>query len=57
MDEIDLATLSDGTVVANMRNDHANPCDCRAYATSTDNGETWSDIRFDPVGPACLFAW
>ena len=56
MDEIALATLSDGTIVANMRNDHLNACKCRALSSSVDGGATWSvPVTFDPVliSPVC----
>jgi len=56
MDEIAVATLTDGTVVVNMRNDHVNSCKCRAYSVSTDSGATWSlPISYDPtlISPVC----
>ncbi len=56
MDEVDVATLTDGTVLLNMRNHHDNPCDCRAYSYSVDDGVTWSlPVSYDPVliSPEC----
>ena len=55
MDESTLVELTNGTVVVNMRNDHATSCDCRAYATSNDGGLTFSPIQYDPVliDPVC----
>ena len=53
MDEAQLVELSDGTVVANMRNDHLNKsCDCRAIAVSKDGGATFGDITYDPALPS-----
>ena len=49
MDEVSIASLADGTLVTNMRNDHANPCDCRAFSSSVDGGVTWSAIGYDAV--------
>jgi len=56
MDEANMAELSDGTVYLSMRNAHANAsCDCVAYALSTDGGESFGPIQFDPtlVSPEC----
>lgn len=55
MDEAVVVELTNGTLMANMRNDHANPCDCRGVATSDDGGATWSPVTFDPVliEPVC----
>ena len=49
MDEAQLVELSDGRVMANMRNDHLTSCDCRAVAISTDGGKTFGDISYDPA--------
>lgn len=57
MDEAQLVEAADGTVVANMRNDHLNAsCDCRAVARSTDGGVTFGPIGFDPalISPVCM---
>ena len=56
MDEAQLVELSDGRVMANMRNDHLTSCDCRAVAISTNGGKTFGDISYDPslVSPVRL---
>jgi sialidase-1 len=55
MDEAALAPAPNGSLVLNMRNAHANPCDCRATSRSDDGGRTWSALRFDAalVEPVC----
>jgi len=43
-------------VYLSMRNAHANAsCACAAYALSTDGGETFGPIRYDPtlISPEC----
>ena len=52
MDEIALVELSDGRVMTNIRNQHLDACDCRAVALSSDGGETWGDIYYDPQLPS-----
>lgn len=47
MDEAQLVELSDGRVMANMRNDHLTSCDCRAVATSSDGGKSFGSITYD----------
>ena len=49
MDEAQLVELSDGRVMANMRNDHLTSCDCRAVAISTDAGKSFGNITYDPA--------
>eukprot|EP00048_Salpingoeca_helianthica_P015629 m.227715 g.227715 ORF g.227715 m.227715 type:complete len:362 (+) comp17295_c0_seq1:146-1231(+) len=59
MDEAQLAELPDGTIYANMRNNHLNAtCPCRGVARSTDGGVTFSPITFDPtlITPVCQAA-
>jgi len=56
LQECQLVELNDGSVMVNARNSHLNKtCNCRAVATSTDGGETWSDYSFVPdlVEPVC----
>ena len=55
MDEANMAELADGTVYLSMRNAHATSCDCVAYALSTDGGQTFGPIQYDPVliSPEC----
>lgn len=55
VDEASLAELADGTLYLSMRNAHATACDCVAYALSSDAGETWSALQYDPVliSPEC----
>ena len=57
MDESALVELSDGRVLINMRNAHANAsCDCRAIATSSDGGATFTTpVQYDPtlIEPVC----
>jgi len=55
MDEAAIVELWNGTLMANMRNDHDNACKCRGVATSDDGGDTWSPIFYDPVliEPVC----
>lgn len=47
MDEAQLVELSDGRVMANMRNDHLTSCDCRAVAISNDGGKSFGSITYD----------
>ena len=49
MDEAQLVELTDGRVMANMRNDHLTSCDCRAVAFSSDGGKTFGNITYDPT--------
>jgi len=44
-DECQAVELAGGTLLLNMRSNHAEGC--RAIATSADGGMTWSDISFD----------
>ena len=56
MDEANMAELADGTVYLSMRNAHANAsCACVAYALSTDGGESFGPIAYDPtlISPEC----
>ena len=55
MDEAQLVELSDGRVMANMRNNHLSSCDCRAVAISTDGGKTFGNITYDStlISPVC----
>jgi len=55
MDEIAMVELTNGSVMLNMRNNHANPCKCRAVAISNDGGLTFGPIHYDPVliSPVC----
>lgn len=57
MDESAPAELADGSLYLSMRNADANrSCDCQAYSTSADAGETWSTpISYDPtlISPQC----
>lgn len=55
MDEIAMVELTNGSVMLNMRNNHANPCKCRAVAISNDGGLTFGKIHYDPVliSPVC----
>ena len=57
MDESALVELPDGTVLLNMRNDHANAsCDCRAVAASADGGATFATpVVYDAtlISPVC----
>ena len=41
MDESSLVELSNGSIQANMRNDHLWNCDCRAISISNDGGDTF----------------
>lgn len=57
MDEAQLVELPNGDVMANMRNNHANPkCPCRAIAVSQDGGVSWGGISFDSQlpEPVCM---
>jgi sialidase-1 len=49
MDEAQLVELSDGRIMANMRNKHLNSCDCRAVAISSDGGKTFGNTTYDPT--------
>ena len=49
MDEAQLVELDNGMIMANMRNNHLNPCDCRGVSLSSDSGETFGNITFDPT--------
>lgn len=56
MDESSMAELPDGRVYLSMRNAHFNAsCQCQAYAISTDGGETFAPIQYDPtlISPEC----
>ena len=55
MDEAQLVELSDGRVMANMRNNHLTSCDCRAVAISSDGGKTFGNITYGPtlISPVC----
>ena len=54
VNECQVVELTDGTLLMNMRN-YDRTQTCRAVATSTDGGLTWSDVRHDPalVEPIC----
>ena len=55
-DESAPVQLPDGRVYLSMRNDHLNSsCDCQSYALSSDGGETFGAMQFDPtlVSPVC----
>eukprot|EP00731_Ephydatia_muelleri_P022239 Em0014g830a len=56
MDEAQLVELDNGMIMANMRNNHLNPCDCRGVSLSLDSGETFGNITFDPtlISPVCM---
>ena len=47
MDESALVELSDGSLMANMRNLHHNTCDCRGVAISKDGGRTFQNTTYD----------
>jgi sialidase-1 len=56
MDEAQLVETSNGTVIANMRNNHLNStCKCRAFAISHDGGSTFGHIQYNPelISPVC----
>jgi len=56
MDEAVIAVQRNGSLLLNMRNDHANACDCRAVIRSDDGGETFNlPILYDPtlISPVC----
>jgi sialidase-1 len=56
MDEAVIAVQRNGSLLLNMRNDHANPCDCRAIIRSDDGGATFNlPILYDPtlISPVC----
>ncbi|KAK8804128.1 hypothetical protein WA171_000221 [Blastocystis sp. BT1] len=48
MDEAQLVELGDGIVMANMRNQHLNGT-ARGIAVSTDGGDNFGEIYYDPV--------
>jgi len=55
-DESAPTMLPDGRVYLSMRNDRLNAsCDCQAFALSSDGGETFGAMQFDPtlVSPVC----
>ena len=59
MDEAQLVELSDGSVMANMRNNHYLPGDCRGVAVSNATGgygTSFGSIRPDPalISPVCM---
>ena len=47
MDESVLVELGDGSLMANMRNNHLNSCDCRAVTVSRDGSKTFQNITYD----------
>ncbi len=49
MNEAQLVELPGGIVMANMRNNHADSCKCRAIASSTDGGKSFGSITYDPT--------
>ena len=49
MAESQLVELSDGRVMANMRNNHLTSCDCRAVAISSDGGKSFGNTTYDPT--------
>jgi sialidase-1 len=56
MDEAVIAVQRNGSLLLNMRNDHANTCDCRAIIRSDDGGETFNlPILYDStlISPVC----
>eukprot|EP01062_Namystynia_karyoxenos_P053889 TRINITY_DN438_c0_g1_i2.p1 TRINITY_DN438_c0_g1~~TRINITY_DN438_c0_g1_i2.p1 ORF type:complete len:465 (+),score=152.89 TRINITY_DN438_c0_g1_i2:122-1516(+) len=55
MDEAQLVELSNGDVLANMRNSHKTSCDCRGISRSTDGGSTWGPVTYDAalISPVC----
>ena len=56
MDEAVVAALADGTLLLNMRNNHASPCDCRAVSRSSDGGASFATpVAFDAalIEPVC----
>jgi sialidase-1 len=56
MDEAQLVELSTGAVLANMRNDHYLPGDCRGVANSTNGGASFGAIAPDRtlIEPICM---
>lgn len=54
VNECQVAELTDGTLLMNMRN-YDRSATTRAIATSPDGGMTWSEVRHDPalVEPIC----
>ena len=56
MQECQIAELSDGRVMMNMRAGHLNKsCDCRSFSLSDDGGATWGPLHYDPelIEPVC----
>ena len=56
MDEAVIAVLGNGSLLLNMRNDHANACDCRAVSRSDDGGASFSlPVGYDAtlISPVC----
>jgi sialidase-1 len=55
MDEANIAELSDGRLYLTMRNPDQTSCDCQAYSLSSDGGQSWGPILYDPIliSPAC----
>ena len=55
MDEVAVVELQDGRLMLNMRTNHLDPCNCRAVAISSDGGETFPEITYDPalIEPVC----
>jgi sialidase-1 len=48
-DESTLSVIDNGTLIMNMRNGHNNnTCQCRTISKSYDDGETWSEIEYEP---------
>ena len=53
MDESSVVELPDGRLMITLRNAHYNAsCPCQAYSLSSDAGETWSPIAYDPNLPS-----
>eukprot|EP01116_Phalansterium_solitarium_P010341 TRINITY_DN2502_c0_g1_i4.p1 TRINITY_DN2502_c0_g1~~TRINITY_DN2502_c0_g1_i4.p1 ORF type:complete len:371 (+),score=108.22 TRINITY_DN2502_c0_g1_i4:1924-3036(+) len=55
VDEGVVVELANGSLLANMRNDHLTSCDCRAESASNDGGATFGPLTFSPelVSPVC----
>eukprot|EP01062_Namystynia_karyoxenos_P053893 TRINITY_DN438_c0_g2_i1.p1 TRINITY_DN438_c0_g2~~TRINITY_DN438_c0_g2_i1.p1 ORF type:complete len:421 (+),score=110.34 TRINITY_DN438_c0_g2_i1:111-1265(+) len=53
--EAQLVELSNGDVLANMRNRHLDPCDCRGVSRSGDGGRTWGPVTYarELIDPVC----
>ena len=57
MNEAQLVELPDGRLQANMRNHHKNAtCKCRGIAFSSDGGESFGNVSYDPalISPICM---